>query len=320
MVVLDYIQSFIQNIDLFVQTLIGPYYFQLIIMVGINTIMATSLNLILGYTGQLSIGHAAFMSLGAYASALVTLYFGFPFILSLLCGGLFAAVFGVIIGLPTLKLKGDYLAIATLGFGEIVRIVCLNLEITGGAVGLRAIPKKTTLLWTVLAVLFTVFILNRIIRSRIGRAFIAIREDETAADSMGVNSTYYKTLCFGVGAFFAGLGGGLLAHYLRFLHPNTFNFMKSIEHLCMVVLGGLGNMWGSFIGAAVLTVVPEFLRSVADLRLLIYGAILVLMMRVRPQGILGQTQAGWSQRTKDYLKYIRSKFKSNLNSAHNNRL
>lgn len=268
--------------------MIGPYYLQLLILIGINTIMATSLNLILGYTGQLSIGHAAFMSLGAYGSALVTLHFGCPFLVSLLCGALLAALFGIIIGLPTLRLKGDYLAIATLGLGEIVRIVFLNLELTGGAVGLRGIPKKTTLLWVVLAVLFTVFILSRIIRSRIGRAFIAIREDETAADTMGINSTYYKTLCFGVGAFFAGLGGGLFAHYMRYLNPNSFGFMRSIEHLCMVVLGGLGNMWGAFIGATILTVTPELLRSVADLRLLIYGAVLVLMMRIRPQGLLGQ--------------------------------
>ncbi|MGB4214150.1 MAG: branched-chain amino acid ABC transporter permease, partial [Dethiobacteria bacterium] len=162
-----------------------------------------------------------------------------------------------------------------------------------------------TLLWVVLAVLVTVFILNRIIKSRIGRALIAIREDETAADSMGINSTYYKILCFGVGAFFAGLGGGLFAHYMRFLHPKTFDFMKSIEHLCMVVLGGLGNMWGAFIGASILTVVPELLRSVADLRLLIYGAVLVLMMRLRPQGILGpQTDIAPA------IEKIRLKFKS----------
>lgn len=288
--------------------MISPYYLQQLILIGINTIMATSLNLILGYTGQLSIGHAAFMSLGAYGSALVTLHFGFPFIVSLLCGALLAALFGVIIGIPTLKLKGDYLAIATLGLGEIVRIVCLNLEITGGAVGLRAIPKKTTLLWVVIAVLFTVFILNRIIKSRIGRALIAIREDETAADSMGINSTYYKTLCFGVGAFFAGLGGGLFAHYMRFLHPNTFNFMKSIEHLCMVVLGGLGNMWGAFIGAALLTVTPELLRTVADLRLLIYGAILVLMMRVRPQGLLGQSPGNSTPALGRIFQQFRSRF------------
>lgn len=271
--------------------MIGAYYLQLIILVGINTIMATSLNLIIGYTGQLSIGHAAFMSLGAYSSALATLHLGFPFAASLIFGALVATLFGVILGLPTLKLKGDYLAIATLGFGEIVRIVCLNLELTGGAVGLRGIPKNTTFLWLVLTVLFTVFILNRIIKSRMGRALIAIREDETAAETMGINSTYYKTLCFGVGAFFAGLGGGLFSHYFRYIHPNSFGFLRSIEHLCMVVLGGLGNMGGAFIGAAALTVVPELLRPIADLRLLIYGAILVIMMRVRPQGILGQKEA-----------------------------
>ncbi len=268
--------------------MIGPYYMQLIILVGINTIMATSLNLIIGYTGQLSIGHAAFMSLGAYSSALATLHLGLPFWVSLLCGAMIAALFGVIIGLPTLRLKGDYLAIATLGFGEIVRIVFLNLEITGGTMGLKGIPKKTTFLWVILAIVLTVIILNQIIRSRVGRAFIAIREDETAADSMGINSTYYKTLCFGVGAFFAGLGGGLFAHYMRYLSPNSFGFMRSIEHLCMVVLGGLGNMWGAFLGATILTVTPELLRTVADLRLLIYGAVLVIMMRVRPQGLLGQ--------------------------------
>ncbi len=295
--------------------MINPYYLQLIILVGINTIMATSLNLIIGYTGQLSLGHAAFMSLGAYSAALVTLHFNFPFFVSLLCGALFATIFGVIIGIPTLKLKGDYLAIATLGFGEIVRIVCLNLEITGGAVGLRGIPKKTTLLWVVLAVLFTVFILNRIIKSRIGRAFIAIREDETAADAMGINTTYYKTLCFGVGAFFAGLGGGLFAHYMRFLHPNSFGFMRSIEHLCMVVLGGLGNMWGAFVGATLLTVIPELLRTVADLRLLIYGAVLILMMRVRPQGILGQLEAGSSSGVKLNLQQFFSNFKSRLKGS-----
>ncbi len=288
--------------------MIGAYYLQLLILVGINTIMAISLNLIIGYTGQLSIGHAAFMSLGAYGSALVTLHFGYPFLVSLLCGALLAAIFGVIIGLPTLRLKGDYLAIATLGFGEIVRIVFLNIELTGGPVGLRGIPKKTTLLWVIVIAIISAFVLYRIIESRVGRAFIAIREDETAADSMGINSTYYKTLCFGVGAFFAGLGGGLLAHYMRYLHPNTFNFMKSIEHLCMVVLGGLGNMWGAFLGATILTVTPELLRPVADLRLLIYGAVLVLMMRVRPQGLLGPSRSGGSSAVKRLYQQLRSKF------------
>jgi branched-chain amino acid transport system permease protein len=268
--------------------LISAYYLQIIILVGINIIMASSLNLITGFTGQLSIGHAAFMSVGAYASALVTLKLGLPFFVSLLCGGLVAAFFGILIGIPTLKLKGDYLAIATLGFGEIVRIVFLNLEITGGAVGLRGIPKDTTLAWVIIAVLVTLFVLYRIIRSRVGRALIAIREDETAAESMGINTTYYKILAFGVGAFFAGLGGGLFSHYFRYIQPNSFGFLKSIEYLCMVVLGGLGNMWGSIIGAAALTAIPELLRASADYRQLFYGAILVLMMRLRPEGIMGE--------------------------------
>lgn len=272
--------------------MISAYYLQIIILAGINIIMAVSLNLITGFTGQLSIGHAAFMSIGAYASALATLKMGFPFFASLLFGAFVAAFFGILIGVPTLKLKGDYLAIATLGFGEIVRIVFLNLELTGGAVGLRGIPKNTTLVWVIIAVLLTLIILNRILYSRVGRALIAIREDETAAESMGINTTYFKTLAFGVGAFFAGLGGGLFSHYFHYIHPNSFGFLRSIEHLCMIVLGGLGNMWGSVIGAAALTAIPELLRSSADYRQLVYGAILVIMMRVRPQGLIGEKIAG----------------------------
>ncbi len=269
--------------------MISAYYLQIIILVGINIIMAASLNLIVGYTGQLSIGHAAFMSLGAYVSAIATLNLGLPFIASLFLGALVAGFFGILIGIPTLRLKGDYLAIATLGLGEIIRIIFLNMKITGGAVGLRGIPKQTTLLWVIAAALFTLFILQRILNSRVGRALIAIREDETAAESMGINATYYKTLAFGVGAFFAGLGGGLFAHYFRYIHPNVFGFMRSIEHLCMVVLGGLGNMWGAMLGAAALTAIPELLRAGAEYRLLVYGALLVLMMRARPQGLLGDS-------------------------------
>lgn len=294
--------------------MISAYYLQIIILVGINIIMASSLNLITGFTGQLSIGHAAFMSVGAYASALVTLKLGLPFFVSLLCGGLVAAFFGILIGIPTLKLKGDYLAIATLGFGEIVRIVFLNLEITGGAVGLRGIPKDTTLLWVIISVLVTLFVLYRIIRSRVGRALIAIREDETAAESMGINTTYYKILAFGVGAFFAGLGGGLFSHYFRYIQPNSFGFLKSIEYLCMVVLGGLGNMWGSIIGAAALTAIPEFLRASADYRQLFYGAILVIMMRLRPQGIMGEEILSKSNLTESpFLSKLKLRLKKQKN-------
>lgn len=277
---------------------LSAYHLQILILIGINIIMALSLNLIVGYTGQLSIGHAAFMSLGAYVSALATLKLGLPFIFSLLLGALVAAIFGILIGLPTLRLKGDYLAIATLGLGEIVRIIFLNLKITGGAVGLRGIPKETTLLWAMLSALFTLFILKRIINSRLGRAFVAIREDETAAESMGINTTYYKTIAFGIGAFFAGFGGGLFAHYFRYIHPNVFGFMRSIEHLCMVVLGGMGNMLGAIIGAVALTAVPELLRASAEYRMLFYGAILVIMMRVRPEGLIGASKVGGLQMNK----------------------
>lgn len=294
--------------------MISAYYLQIIILVGINIIMASSLNLITGFTGQLSIGHAAFVSVGAYASALATLKLGFPFFASLLCGGLVAAFFGILIGIPTLKLKGDYLAIATLGFGEIVRIVFLNLEITGGAVGLRGIPKDTTLTWVIISVIVTLFVLYRIIRSRVGRALIAIREDETAAESMGINTTYYKILAFGVGAFFAGLGGGLFSHYFRYIQPNSFGFLKSIEYLCMVVLGGLGNMWGSIIGAAALTAIPEFLRASADYRQLFYGAILVIMMRLRPQGIMGEEILSKSNLTESpFLSKLKLRLKKQKN-------
>lgn len=276
--------------------MLSAYHLQILILIAINIIMALSLNLIVGYTGQLSIGHAAFMSLGAYVSAVATLKLGTPFIFSLLLGAFAAAIFGVLIGLPTLRLKGDYLAIATLGLGEIIRIVFLNLKITGGAVGLRGIPKETTLLWAALSALMTLLILHRILNSRLGRAFVAIREDETAAESMGINATYYKTVAFGIGAFFAGFGGGLFSHYFRYIHPNVFGFMRSIEHLCMVVLGGMGNMLGAIIGAVALTAVPEALRASAEYRMLFYGAILVIMMRVRPEGLIGAKKVGGGQR------------------------
>ena len=211
----------------------SAYYLQIMILVGINIIMATSLNLITGFTGQLSIGHAAFMSIGAYAAALATLKLGLPFFASLLFGALTAAFFGVLIGIPTLKLRGDYLAIATLGFGEIVRIVFLNLKITGGAVGLRGIPKNTTLLWVVIAAILTLFILSRILKSRVGRALVAIREDETAAESMGINTTYFKP-------FKRVFVGPEAVFTLFYIFTPQFYFLRLIEHL-YGCLGGLGR-------------------------------------------------------------------------------
>jgi branched-chain amino acid transport system permease protein len=260
---------------------------QVLVLVFINIILAISLNLVTGFTGQLSLGHAAFMGIGAYTSAILTLKASIPFLPALLLGGILAAIFGVIIGIPTLRLKGDYLAIATLGFGEILKIIELNLKITGGTVGLRGIRQETNIWVVSVAVVITIFIIYRIMKSRVGRSFIAIREDEVAAEAMGIDTAKYKVLAFAVAAFFAGIAGGLFAHFYRYINPNSFGFSRSIEILSMVVLGGMGKISGSIVGAAVLTAAPELLRSISAYRQLIYGILLVVMMIVRPEGILG---------------------------------
>jgi len=252
-------------------------------------ILAIGLNLIAGYTGQLSLGHATFMGLGAYAATLVTIHFGVPFIAALIIGAIVAAFFGFVIGVPTLRLKGDYLAIATLGFGEITKSILLGSTITGGPMGLRGIPKATNIYIVLIALILVVFATNRIMNSRVGKSFIAIREDELAAEAMGINTTKYKILAFTIGAFYAGLAGGLYAFLLRYINPTNFGFMKSIEILCMVVLGGMGNTYGAMLGAFILTILPEFLRSISPVisqyRMVFYGALLVIMMIVRPQGL-----------------------------------
>lgn len=271
--------------------LLSPYYIQILTLIGINIILVSSLNLVVGYTGLLHLGHAAFMSVGAYTAGILSVYLGIPFFPALLAGALLAALFGIILGLPNLKLRGDYLAIATLGFGEILRIIIINVDITGGPVGLRGIPQATNL-WIVYGfVAITLVVLYRIIKSRVGRALLAIREDETAAEAMGINTTYFKIMAFSVAAFFAGTAGGLFAHYFRYINPNNFGFMRSIELLCMVILGGMGNLAGSVVGATVLTAAPEILRAYGDYRMIIYGSILVLMMLIRPQGIMGDSSA-----------------------------
>lgn len=210
-----------------------------LILICINVMLAVSLNLINGITGQFSIGHAGFMSIGAYVSSILTLNFDMPFVLALVISGLIAAFFGVLIGIPTLRLNGDYLAIATLGFGEIIRIVLLNTEYVGGASGLSGIPNQTT--WTImfLFTLVTIVVINNFIRSTHYRACIAIRENEIAAEAMGINTTLYKVIAFSLGALFAGIAGGLSAHKFYVINPGSFNFLKSFEILVMVVLGGL---------------------------------------------------------------------------------
>lgn len=277
---------------------INPYYYGIFVQMGINIILAMSLNLVTGFTGQLHLGHAGFMAIGAYTSALLATKAGFGFVPALLASGMTAAMFGILVGLPTLRLRGDYLAIATLGFGEIVRITILNLDLTGGPFGLRGIPRLTNLPIVIVVVIITFVLLHSLVRSRIGRAFIAIREDEVAAEVMGIETTRMKVTAFALAAFFAGIAGGLFAFWFRFISPGSFGFMLSIEVLSMVVLGGLGNLLGSVLGAGFITYLPELLRTsapaIAQHRLVFYGALLVIAMILRPNGLLGtSSEQGW---------------------------
>ena len=262
----------------------------MLLLIGVNIMLAVSLNLITGITGQFSIGHAGFMSVGAYTSAILTLDYNVPFVPAIIAGGLLAAVFGVLIGMPTLRLNGDYLAIATLGFGEIIRIIMLNTEFVGGASGLSGIPAKTT--WTMLFffTLISVVLINNFIRSTHGRACIAIRENEIAAEAMGINTTRYKIIAFTIGALFAGIAGGLSAHTFYVITPGSFNFLKSFEIIVMVVLGGLGSTAGSIVGAVFVTLLYTYLREFPEWRMIIYSIVLILMMIFRPSGLLGKTK------------------------------
>lgn len=268
---------------------IDSYIFLNIVIIGINIILAVSLNLITGFTGQFSLGHAAFMSVGAYTSGILTAKFGYPFVVGILGAGIFAAIAGIVIGIPTLRLKGDYLAIATLGFGEIIKILLFNNDYLGGAMGLNDIPQYTNWTWLYFAVVTTIIIIYNFIKSYHGRACISIREDEIAAESMGVNTTYYKVLVFAIGAAFAGVAGALYANYFYFIKPDSFGFMKSIDILVIVVFGGLGSITGSIIGAILLSVISLFLQGIPELRMVVYSVILFLIMVYRPEGLMGKT-------------------------------
>ena len=272
--------------------IINPYYSGILTMVCINVILAVSLNLATGFLGQLVLGHAGFMGVGAYSAALFTMYSGLPtvvsFPLALLVGGIVAAAFGVIIGVPALRLKGDYLAILTLGFGEIIRVLILAMPFTGGAAGLSGIPLLTTFTYVFIIAIITVAVIFAFIHSRHGRAVIAIREDEIAAEAAGIHTTYYKLLAFVLAAFFAGIAGGLYAHHIGVLDPSKFDFNYSVEILIMVVLGGMGSITGSIVAAIVLTLLPELLRGFSEYRMLIYSVILICVMLFKPSGLLGQ--------------------------------
>ncbi|MDM8312816.1 MULTISPECIES: branched-chain amino acid ABC transporter permease [Clostridium] len=267
--------------------IIDSYTFMNIAPLAINIILAVSLNLITGITGQFSLGHAAFMAVGAYTSAILTSNFGMPFIVGIIGAAFMAAVSGVFIGIPTLRLKGDYLAIATLGFGEIIKTLLLNNEYVGGASGFNYIPLYTNWTWLFLMVVLTIVVISNFIKSKSGRACIAIREDEIAAEAMGINTTFYKVLAFAIGALFAGIAGALYGGYLSFITPESFGFMKSIDILVIVVFGGMGSITGSIVGAIAISFISIVLQGIPELRMVIYSVILFIIMVYRPQGIMG---------------------------------
>ena len=261
-----------------------------LIFAGLNIILAASLNLINGYTGQFSLGHAGFMAVGAYVGVVLTTNFQMAFPVALLAGGVSAGLLGALIGLPTLRLRGDYLAIATLGLGEIVRIVIINVPYVGGAAGFKGIQHLTNFTWVFFIMLAALFIIKNFVNSRHGRACLAIRENEIAAESMGIYTTKYKVLAFTIGAFFAGVAGTLFGHNMYILSPASFTFMQSFNILIMVVMGGLGSMTGSIAGALVVTFLSAALASFPNARMIIYALALILLMFYRPQGLFGYVE------------------------------
>lgn len=263
--------------------------------IGIYIILAVSLNMVVGYLGQLPLGHSGFMAVGAYAGALFwkatqnVMPSFLTILLGLIVAGLVAAVFGVIIGIPALRLKGDYLAIITLGFSEIIRICIINLpSITGGTPGLLNIPKYSGFFVVFASVAVTCYVIHTIMHSRHGRAILSIRDNEIAADACGINLTYYKVFTFAVSAFFAGVAGALYAGYQGSLFPKSFDFMASINILVMVVLGGMGSMLGSAVAATVLTALPLVMQSLSEYRMVIYSLLLIIVMIFKPSGLMGQ--------------------------------
>ena len=299
---------------------ISPYYFDILIGIGINIILAVSLNLVNGYTGQFSLGHAGFMAVGAYASSWLTLRYGHSlgagvmstttvFVLALLGGGLGAALSGFLVGVPSLRLRGDYLAIVTLGFNEIIKGVIQNAEPLGAQRGLGGMEQHTNFFWTFAFAAITIYTVLNLVGSTYGRGFLAVRDDEIAAEAMGINTTKYKVLAFVLAAFFAGIAGGLYAHFKQFIHPEGFNFLRSVDIVVMVILGGMGNTAGVAVAATLLTILPEWLRAVAryewlpewlrqvaENRMILYSLLLIILMLTRPQGLFGNFTGKRNQR------------------------
>ena len=301
--------SFIDSVVERPEYLFPPYFKHILLICLIYSIAALSLNFVAGYIGQTSLGHAAFFGLGAYTSALLTQELHWSFWPAFLAAGLVAALVGVPLGAPALRVRGPFLVVVTYGCGEVFKYVALNLDITGGPAGLPglispslgvsfndigATGKEPFIVLALAMALFLAFFSQRIANSRVGQAFAAIREDEIAASAMGINVSYYKLLAFVLSAFFAGLAGSLLAHYLSFVSPDMLSSAESIMMFTMVIVGGARSIYGCFLGAFLLTILPEILRMLKDMIglpfdpwLVLFGLVLILMMRVRPQGILG---------------------------------
>ncbi|KHD89250.1 MAG: ABC transporter [Bdellovibrio sp. ArHS] len=293
-------------------------YFQLILLFAlVNCLLSMSLNLVNGYTGQFSLGHAGFMAIGAYFSAYANTHWdiippsfqAIEYFIYSLGGGLLAAVAGFLVGLPSLRLKGDYLAIVTLGFGEIIRVALLNMDFLGGPRGYSGIPGFGSFLFSfIFASVWLVicfFTIWRVMHSTYGRGFLSVREDEIAAEAMGINTTRMKVRSFVLSSFFAGVAGSLFAHFTNFINPSSFTFLLSVNAVIMVVLGGMGSMTGSIVAAVFLTILPEALRPLqeitgVDLRMVIYSLLLILVMILRPKGLFGDNEI-----TDVWRKYVR---------------
>jgi len=279
--------------------LLNPYVVQILMYVGINMILTLSLNLVNGYMGEFSVGHAGFMAIGAYVSAIMSVWYlprdlgPWLFPLVLIIGGLAAAVAGLVVAFPSFRTRGDYLAIVTLAFNMIVKSILENLEVVGGPRGFKDISLLTNLPWVVFWVLLTLYLLRNLVYSNFGRGITAIREDEVAANLTSVDTRRLKVYAFCISAFFAGVAGGLFAHLLQFINPRSFSILKSTDMLVMVYLGGMGSLTGSLLGATLFTLVLEFLRPLGLWRWVLGPLLLVLLMIFRPRGIMGFKDPGW---------------------------
>lgn len=284
----------------FVLEPINSYLVHIAISIGIFAILSLSLNIIIGYAGIFALGHAAFYGIGAYSAALLMIHFGLSFWAALPLSAMFAGLSGLLIGSTVTRLRGDYLAIVTLGFGEIVRLIFVNwVPVTNGPMGLSGIPQPSLFGFTffqkteyyfliLILLLLTLFVIHRVVHSGIGLNFMAIREDETLANSIGINPIRYKLLAFFLGAFFAGIAGAFWASYITFVSPDAFRYLDSVNILAMVIIGGVGSIPGAVLGAGIMVLAPEILRFVSDYRMLILGVAIVLMMIYKPTGFWGE--------------------------------